>query len=126
MKEAVIKMPSSYYMLDDKEMSYIEGGWCIENKAWGYNVYLTNTETKKLANGQSIIGLVMAFAGLGLPGAAAGAVVQTFGGIISNQNNGHGVRIRMTGLGTKTVPTGVFGLSRAEEKSKASKNKVIF
>ena len=37
-------MPSSYTLMNDDEMCYLNGGWCIENKWWGYNIYLTHNE----------------------------------------------------------------------------------
>jgi len=117
-----LELPNSYSRLNLDEMRMTAGGWCIEVKSWGYNIYFTNKETKQVANGETVIGIGLGFAGLGVPA----ALVEGLGAIISNQNNGYGVRVRMTGLGAKAIPTGIFGLTKTEERNIASKNKVIF
>lgn len=40
--DATLVMPSSYAVMEKEEMTYVEGGWCIENKLWGYNIFLTH------------------------------------------------------------------------------------
>lgn len=40
--DATLVMPSSYAVMEEEEMTYVEGGWCIENKLWGYNIFLTH------------------------------------------------------------------------------------
>ena len=39
--DGTLVMPSSYAVMDEEEMTYVEG-WCIENKLWGYNIFLTH------------------------------------------------------------------------------------
>ena len=117
-----LELPNSYSRLNLDEMRMTAGGWCIEVKSWGYNIYFTNKETKQVANGETVIGIGLGLAGLEVPA----AFVEGLGAIISTQNNGYGVRVRMTGLGAKAIPTGIFGLTKTEERNIANKNKVIF
>ena len=47
-------------------------------------------------------------------------------GIIANYDDGYGVRIRMTGRKTQAIISGVYTLTKNQEKNIASKNKIIF
>ena len=100
-------------------MMYLEGGWCVENTWWGFNIYLTHTERQHVSTGQIIAGL----ATLGIASLLVGAVA----GVIANYDNGYGVRLRMTGpLKANAVLTGIYGLTYSQQKNIASKNTVIW
>ena len=114
-------MPKNYAVVSEEEMTYVDGGWCIDTHWWGYNVYLTHSERVKLTDGQLVAGLAAALVSCGIGAAIIGAV----GGIIWNHDDGHGVRIRMTGLYTNAIITGAFALSASEERGIASKNRII-
>ena len=120
--DGALVMPSSYALMNEDEMSYLNGGWCIENKLWGYNIYLTHRERKKLSDCQEVAGLISAAASCGI----APLVLAAVRGIIANHDDGHGVRIRMTGAKTKAIITGVYALTKNQEKNIASKNKIIW
>ena len=120
--DGALVMPSNYVVMDEEEMTYTQGGWCIENKWWGYNIYLTHKERKMLTDGQSVVGVVAGLASCGI----GAAIVTLTSGFIANHDDGHGVRIRMTGLGRNAVMTGVYALTKKQEKNKASKNAILF
>jgi uncharacterized membrane protein len=110
-------MPKNYAVVNEEEMTYVDGGWCIERNWWGYNIYLTHRETVGLVLG-TVTGAVIADL------FSVGIAVKTLTNIaksLKSHDNGYGVRVRMTGL----TPTGVFSLSRSEEIKTASKNKII-
>ena len=115
--DGTLVMPSSYELMNHDEMIDSNGGWCIENKWWGYNIYLTHAERQAFTSGQAIAG----FMASGIVAAAIGAVAT----ILWNYDDGHGVRIRMTGLKFQSVITGVFPLTSKQEKNIASLNKII-
>lgn len=120
--EALV-MPSSYAIMSKEEMRATHAGWCVENKWWGYNIYLTHNERKKITTGQTVAGLIAGLASMGT-GAAVVAAIST---IIWNYDDGYGVRIRMTGpLKFNAIPTGVYSLTKSQQSSIASKNKVIW
>lgn len=116
--DGTLVMPSSYAVMDEEEMTYVEGGWCIENKWWGYNIYLTHKERQLLSTGQAIAGL--ATAGVGT------AIIGAFATIVANYDNGYGVKIRMLGpLKIGASFAGVVSLTKSQQKSFAKRNSVI-
>lgn len=121
--DGILVMPSSYALMGE-EMRYVEGGWCVENHWWGCNVYLTHKERQALTSGQTIAGLVAGLASCGVGAAVLAAVAS----IIWNYDDGYGVKIRMTRMVTAPmgILTGVWALSKKQEKSIAKKNKVIW
>ncbi len=120
--DGALAMPSNYVVMDEEEMTYTQGGWCIENKWWGYNIYLTHKERKLVSDGQLVIGVAAGLTSCGI----GAAILTVVGGLISNHDDGHGVRIRMTGLKRNAVMTGVYALTKKQEKNKASKNAILF
>lgn len=117
--DGALVMPSSYAVMDEEEMTYVEGGWCIENKLWGYNIYLTHKERQLLSEGQTIAGL--ASAGVGT------AILGAFANIVANYDNGYGVKIRMFGpLKIGAYCAGIVPLTKSQQKSFAKRNGVIF
>ena len=119
--DGTLVMPSSYAIMNEEEMTYLEGGWCLERQWWGYNIYLTHNERVKLTSGQTIAALVAGLSSMGL----AAAVIGAAGTLIWNYDEGHGVRIRLTGLGKNAVMTGIWSLDANTEKKMAKKNRVI-
>ena len=106
--DGTLVMPSSYAVMDEEEMTYVEGGWCIENKLWGYNIYLTHKERQLLSAGQTIAGIASGLASFGVGTAILGA----FANIVANYDNGYGVKIRMLGpLKIAAVFAGVVPLT---------------
>lgn len=121
--EGALVMPSNYAVMSEEEMMYMESGWCIENKIWGYNIYLTHKERQKLTSGQTVAGLAAGLASMG----AGAAIVAAVATLIWNYDDGYGVRLRMTGpLKYNAVLTGIYSLSKSQQKNIASKNKVIW
>lgn len=120
--DGTLVMPSSYAEMDEEEMQYTDSGWCIDTHWWGYNVYLTHKERKMLTDGQLVAGLVAGLLSMGV----GAAVVAAVGGIIWNHDDGHGVRIRMTGPNySYACFTGCYSLTKSQEKKIAKKNRII-
>jgi hypothetical protein len=120
----VLEFPSSYQILDEEEMMYVEGGENhIDPFWWGLNIYLDHNTTVRLrsslgsvASIASILtgilvatGTTVIVAGVTLPISGISAIVSGITGLASSQllgaDKGKGVRIRMTGF---IIPTGVF------------------
>lgn len=53
-------------------------------------------------------------------------IIGTVASIIWNYDDGYGVRIRMTGLKANAICTGVYALTKKQQKNIASKNKIIW
>lgn len=119
--DGMLVMPSSYAVMDEEEMTYAEGGWRIDVKWWGYNVYLTHSERVKLTDGQIVAGLATALLSLGAMTAVIGALCS----YIWNHDDGYGTRIRMTGHGATSFITGAFALKKSQA-SYAKKNKICW
>ena len=110
--EGALAMPSSYVVMKEEEMTYVEGGWCIERKWWGVNIYLTHKERQLLTDGQAVVGVILAAMSVGIGGVAVGGL----GTIIWNHDDGYGTKIRMTNMGKTAIVTGVYSLTRSQEK----------
>jgi len=117
MYDGALVMPNNYAVVNEEEMTYVNGGWCIETHWWGYNIYLTHSERQLLAVGQTIAGLVLS----GVPAVIFKGLYKIF----KEYDDGYGIRIRMTGLYAQASITGVYSLTKSQEKNIASKNKVI-
>ncbi len=115
-------MPANYAVVNEEEMTYVDGGWCIENQWWGYNIYLTHKERQAITSGQYIAALVAGLASYGV----GSLIIGTVASIIWNYDDGYGVRIRMTGLKANAICTGVYALTKKQQKNIASKNKIIW
>lgn len=120
--DGALVMPSNYAVMSEDEMMYVDGGWCVEKKWWGANIYLTHEERRCITTGQTIAVFVAALVSAGIEGAIIGAAATT----IADYDDGYGVRIRYTGFGLASVPTGIWSLTKKQEKDIAKKNKVIF
>lgn len=121
--DGTLVMPSSYAVMEEEEMTYVEGGWCIENKLWGYNIFLTHKQRQHLTTGQAIAGFASGLVSLGVGTAILGAFVT----IVANYDNGYGVKIRMLGpLKIAAVCAGVVPLTKSQQKSFAKRNDVNF
>jgi len=88
---------------------------------WGYNIFLDCNETRStyqsfMAGGAATAGIASISRFIPVPptqlaSAIAGAIgggLVGFGKMIKDEHQGHGVRLRFTGLGYAAVPTGVF------------------
>lgn len=109
--DGALVMPSSYAVMDTEEMTYVGGGWRIDNYWWGSNLYLTHNERVMLTNGQTLAGLAAALVSCGAGAAIVGAV----GTIMWNMDDGHGIRLRLTGPLFNKIVTGVYTLSADDE-----------
>ncbi|WP_223260736.1 hypothetical protein [Bacillus sp. LNXM65] len=130
-KKAVIQPDFSIKMLDesntnslDHKVSTLSKG-CGKNGHnvywWGYNLYFDCNETRSLyqsfkAGGGATSGIAAISRFIPVPptqlassiaGVIGGGLVG-FGQMIQDEHEGHGVRIRFTGLGYAAVPSGVF------------------
>ena len=117
--EALV-MPKNYAIVNEDEMTYVDGGWCIERHWWGHNIYLTHSECQALISDCTAVSysLKLIFTkGTWLASLALSAVKY----MLKFSDDGNGVRIRFT----FAVYTGMFSLSRSEEKNTASKNRII-
>ncbi|MCY7576049.1 hypothetical protein MKY83_16195 [Bacillus sp. FSL M8-0266] len=130
-KKAVIQPDFSIKMLDesntnslDHKVSTLSKG-CGKNGHnvywWGYNLYFDCNETRSLyqsfkAGGGATSGIAAISRFIPIPptqlaSAIAGVIgggLVGFGQMIQDEHEGHGVRIRFTGLGYAAVPSGVF------------------
>ncbi|MFW5430488.1 hypothetical protein ACKC0K_15160 [Bacillus pumilus] len=130
-KKAVIQPDFSIKMLDesntnslDHKVSTLSKG-CGKNGHnvywWGYNLYFDCNETRSLyqsfkAGGGATSGIAAISRFIPVPptqlaSAIAGVIgggLVGFGQMIQDEHEGHGVRIRFTGLGYAAVPSGVF------------------
>lgn len=130
-KKAVIQPDFSIKMLDesntnslDHKVSTLSKG-CGKNGHnvywWGYNLYFDCNETRSLyqsfkAGGGATSGIAAISRFIPVPptqlaSAIAGVIgggLVGFGQMIQDEHDGHGVRIRFTGLGYAAVPSGVF------------------
>ncbi len=115
--EALV-MPKNYAVVNEEEMTYVNGGWCIETHWWGCNLYLTHEERRSLTNKSIAASLKAAIFSSGI----GAAVIAALGSWIWNYDDGNGVKIRLT---LYVIPTDISALSRKEEKNIASKNKIV-
>ncbi|WP_260859168.1 hypothetical protein [Bacillus pumilus] len=130
-KKAVIQPDFSIKMLNesntnslDHKISTLSKG-CGKNGHnvywWGYNLYFDCNETRSLyqsfkAGGGATSGIAAISRFIPVPptqlaSAIAGVIgggLVGFGQMIQDEHEGHGVRIRFTGLGYAAVPSGVF------------------
>lgn len=130
-KKAVIQPDFSIKMLDesntnslDHKVSTLSKG-CGKNGHnvywWGYNLYFDCNETRSLyqsfkagrgaTSGIAAISRFIPVPPTQLASAIAGVIgggLVGFGQMIQDEHEGHGVRIRFTGLGYAAVPSGVF------------------
>lgn len=118
----VLNLPASYAAISEEEMLCLDSGWCLERKWWGYNLYLTHKERQDLTTIQAIAGVIAGIAGTAVAAALVGGVAT----IIWNYDDGYGVRVRLTGNATMAVMTGVYSLTKKQEKNIASKNTIIW
>ena len=113
-------MPANYAVVDNDEMMYVDGGWCIERCWWGANVYLTHSETSNLINWGTIPSHIK------VPGYEWVTVINNmYSHLFSRKDNGHGIRIRVTGILANPVVTGAFTLSASEERNIAASNRIL-
>ena len=119
--EALV-MPKNYAIVNEDEMTYVDGCWCIERHRWGHNIYFTHSETLIFSTGlggiADIVSILSVFGGLATK--VISKIVSAVAKGAGKMDNGYGVRLRLT----FAIPSGVFSLSRSEAKI-ASKNKVI-
>lgn len=116
MSTMTLKMPKTYVDVESDEMEYVDGGWYVDKTWFGANVYLTHKERVTLTSGQVIAGL--AATGFGA------VVVAAATALIWNYDDGYGVRLRFTGLVPPYSLTGIFALTKSEEKNLAAKNTI--
>ncbi|WP_281237567.1 hypothetical protein P5654_018845 [Bacillus safensis] len=130
-KKAVIQPDFSIKMLDDSNTNSLDHKVSTLSKGcgknghnvywWGYNLYFDCNETRSLyqsfkAGGGATSGIAAISRFIPVPptqlaSAIAGVIgggLVGFGQMIQDEHEGHGVRIRFTGLGYAAVPSGVF------------------
>lgn len=115
-------MPANYAVVDDDEMMYVDGGWCIENHWWGCNVYFTKDETILVCTGHKVLSSI---AGPVL-GWGSKAISLIYEAVIAYRGRNNGVRLRVTGIFFNPMVTGVYALSASEEQNKAASNRIIW
>ena len=109
MYDGALVMPKNYAVVNEEEMTYVDGGWCVDTHWWGWNLYLTSKECDKLKKG--MLGVALAAI---LSPAKIFAIVAFAGNVIDVYNKGHGVKIRLT---AREIPTGIWTLDKADEKN---------
>jgi hypothetical protein len=95
-------MPKNYAVVNEEEMTYVDGGASVSSKWWGYYVYLSHEETQTFIKASDA-------ASSYIPGVAfwLKAIMYLERKLIGSKDKGNGVRIRMTGRGTGAFITGV-------------------
>lgn len=86
--DGALVMPSSYALMDEEEMTYVEGGLSYSKTSTGYKVTLSTRncgDLAALAAGGSItfatVSAVLGLTGVGIPGAIACAVLAGVAGL---------------------------------------------
>lgn len=99
--DETIIMPKNYTTLTEEEMTYLDGGVRFEAKWWGYNLYLNHRETQLVCTGWKGISK------LPIPSYAKN-ILKGLSAVFKYKDKGRGIKIRMTGLYTNAVITGVW------------------
>ncbi|NVB35649.1 hypothetical protein HAU45_19465 [Bacillus licheniformis] len=124
-KEAVINSDFSVKILDkdgnNNKMKVAKKGCGRSGHDvywWGYNLYFDCNETRTLyqsfkagggaTSGLALISRVIPTQLASVISGVIGGGLVGFGQMIQDEHEGHGVRIRFTGLGYAAVPTGIF------------------
>ena len=88
--DGALVMPSSYAVMDEEEMMYVEGGMKASAKWWGIRITLNSTETNYVSMGLNTATYIYSTAlGIlnGVAGALAGAIALVRGNLITKYNN---------------------------------------
>ena len=117
MYNGTLVMPKNYAVVDEEEMTYVDGGWCVDTHWWGWNLYLTHNETKKIFGGAEVNAVIGA-----ITMNVYGLIIAAFKKVISKFDHGHGIKIRLT---AREIPTGIWTLSKKDENNIAKKNTFI-
>ena len=110
-------MPANYAVVDNDEMMYVDGGWCFERCWWGANLYLTSSETNWVID-NCTLPTIPGYEFVCLPN-------QVYSYFFGKKNNGHGIRVRITGIFANPMVTGVYSLSASEERNIAASNRIL-
>ena len=89
-------MPSSYAVMCEDEMTYVEGGATVKQDKifpFVYNVYFSNKECKKISDASTPITLISGM--LGKYGPALAAVIGCYSWYIGKKNKGKGVVVKV-------------------------------
>ena len=57
--DGVLVMPREFAVMDEEEMTYVEGGISSKRKWWGIQVVLSGTEAAAFAFGETAFGFVL-------------------------------------------------------------------
>jgi hypothetical protein len=90
-------MPKNYAVVNEEEMTYVNGGFDIDVKWWGYYVYLNHSETQVLIQGQGLAGLAKY-----IPHPVA-VLLYGESSYIASKDKGKGVRLKLRGHITPTL-----------------------
>ena len=120
MYNGALVMPNNYAVVNEEEMTYVDGGWAVDTKFLGLNLYLTHKECNSLATKGAINAIKGALSGNIYRIIIGGAL----GLLIPVLDKGYGLEIKVTTLGLPCI-TGISALSKKEEKNIAKKNKII-
>ncbi len=105
--DGALVMPSSYAVMSEEEMTYVEGGWYNKYYWWGRYEYYSHKERKLMVDALAGVGLAATVASMGVAAATLGALAT----IIWNHDEGYGIKMRYTyGVGY----TGVYSLKKGE------------
>ena len=106
--DGALVMPNNYAVVNEEEMTYVEGGFSISSKWYGFRVTLSDHEAEVISNASNFAAaaaLMCGFSGQAVP-AAVSAACWLFSAEISlvNSFRHKGVTINITTLtGTPTV-----------------------
>jgi len=76
-------MPKNYAVVNEEEMTYVNGGFDIDVKWWGYYVYLNHSETQVLIQGQGLAYIASKDKGKGVRLKLRGHITPTLSGVSS-------------------------------------------
>lgn len=100
-------MPQNYAIIDESEMTYVEGGYYVKTYWWGNYQYFSHSERQTLVTVLAGASLATTCANLGIVAATLG----TLATILWNYDEGYGIKLRYTvGIGY----TGVYSLTKGE------------
>ena len=76
--DGVLVMPREFAVMDEEEMTYVEGGISSKRKWWGIQVVLSGTEAAAFAFGETAFGFVLG-AILSIPSKVARLLISAIG-----------------------------------------------
>lgn len=103
-----LAMPKNYAVVNEEEMTYVDGGVSVDKTWWGYYIYLNHEETQNFFIGSMM--LTSPYSGIPF---VIKAIMTAERVLIKSYDKGNGVCIRITTLGTAGVITGISSITNS-------------